>query len=444
MTRMFEAPREPRGARLYVCVCVCVCALLACGAIRAAAADWPGWRGAAVDGQSDEVPAELPAVKLLWSKPMSGECSAGIAAAEGYVVVCDSTDRHEEAKDAKDEKEEKEPKDARDQVKKDIYRCYDASSGKEAWTHTVTNAAKMDYGSAPRATPRIYRGKVYCIGAVGDMYCLDLKTGKVLWQKRYRDDFQGGKPPGWGYCAPAIIADGQVVILPRDLVALDPNNGKVLWTGNASGPNYSCPIAGLFGGVRQVIAYDANGVGGWDAKTGKRIWRLAVDTSKGYIVPTPVAVAGKLFLATSDQDSRIYAFDKEGKLIPTPQAENGDFAPEMATATLQGDLLLGVCEGLVCLDPGKKLKKCWIQEKEKAFYGLSHIVASKDRALVFGQDGTVVLVKAEPDKCTVLGRTKLCNTTWSHPALAGGKVYIRDAKQFYCHDLTTAGSAAAK
>jgi outer membrane protein assembly factor BamB len=401
-----------------------------------ASAGWPGWRGQAVDGQSDEVPAQMPTVKLLWSKPMGGLCSAGIAAAEGCVVVCDSDDRQEGKKDDKDDaKSEKLP------PKKDFYRCYDAVSGKEAWTHTVPNSAKMDYGSAPRATPRIYRGKVYCIGAVGDMYCLDLKTGKVLWQKKFSEDFQAGKPPNWGYSVPPIIADGQVVILPRDLVALDPNTGKVMWTGKATGPNYSCPIAGEFGGVRQVIAYDANGIGGWETKTGKRLWTLAVDTSKGYIVPTPVAVAGKLFLATSDQDARLYAFDKEGKLIPTPQAENGDFAPEMATATLQGDLLLGVCEGLVCLDPGKKLKKCWIHEKDKAFYGLSHVVASKDRALVFGQEGSMVLVKGEPDKCTILGRSKLCTTTWSHPALAGGKVYIRDAKQFYCYDLAPADGA---
>jgi outer membrane protein assembly factor BamB len=438
---------------MFVCafVCACLCALLAAGAAAAdgqdpASAGWPGWRGAAVDGHSDEVPAAMPAAKLLWSKPMAGECRAGVVAAEGYVVVCDSSNQQEEAKEGKEDKDAKDEKAAGGEPKKDFYRCYEAPSGKEAWTHAVRNTVeKMDYGAAPRATPRIYRGKVYCIGAVGDMYCLDLKTGKVLWQKKFSEDFQAGKPPYWGYSVSPIIVDGQVVIMPRNVVALDPNSGKVTWTGKATGPNYSTPIAGEFGGVRQVIAYDANGLGGWEVKTGKRLWTLAVDTNKGYIVPTPVALAGKLFLSTPDEDARIYAFDKEGKLIPKPLAESGEFNPEMATATLQGDLLLGICEGLVCLDPSKKLKKCWIQERERAFYGLGHIVASKDRALVFGQEGTMVLVKAEPDKCTVLGSVKLCKATpvWSHAALAGGKVYIRDPKQFYCYDLAPGDGATS-
>jgi len=372
---------------------------------------WPGWRGPTGDGVSDEIPAKMPAVRLLWKRPMAGPCSAGISAAEGHVVVADHA------------------------KKTDYYRCYGAAAGKEAWTFSVPNALEMDYGASPRATPAIRRGKVYCLGAAGDLHCLDLKTGKVIWEKDYKKDFGAGRLPTWGHCTAPLIVEDKLIVHPGDVVALDPATGKTVWRGKAYGPNYSSFAVGTFGGVKQLVGYDSRSLAAWDVKSGERIWELEVDNGKGYIVPAAVVLGEKLLVATEDEDARIYGFDKKGKLIEMPEAENEDLAPEMATPTMQGELILGICEGLVCLDPRSKLKTLWIEEDEDAFYGLSHIVAGRDRALVFGSNGTMVLVKATRKKCTILGTSKLCKDTWTHPALTGGKIYIRDEKFFYCYEL---------
>ena len=398
--------------------CIPLCLVWALPA-WAGPAGWPGWRGPTGDGVSDEVPQKMPAVRLVWKRPMAGRCSAGVSAAEGYVVVADHA------------------------KKTDHYRCYIAETGKEAWTFSVANAAKMDYGGSPRATPLIYRGKVYCVGAAGDVHCLGLKTGKAIWEKHYREDFGAGRLPVWGHCTAPVIVDGKLILHPGKVVALEAATGKTAWTGEASGPNYSTFVVGTFGGVKQLIGYDAKSLAAWDARTGQRVWELEADNSKGYIVPGVVVLGKKLLVATEDEDARLYGFDKKGKLIDKPEAENEDLAPEMATPTVQGDLVLGICEGLVCLDPANKLKTLWIHEKEDAFYGLSHIVSAKDRALVFGANGTMVLVKADRKKCTVLGKTKLCRNTWSHPALTGGRVYLRDEKLLYCYELKAGGAGKA-
>jgi outer membrane protein assembly factor BamB len=389
-----------------------VCAAWAAGAeTPPPSASWPAWRGANGDGQWQDVPTKMPAVKLLWKKPMAGPCSAGISAAEGFVVVADG-DSHN-----------------------DYYRAYDAETGKEAWTYTVPNGRNLDYNASPRATPAVHQGRVVCIGAFGDVHCLELKTGKCLWRKDYQKDFGAGKVPVWGHCTAPLIADGKLILHPGDVVALDPATGKLLWKADARGTNYSNFLAGTFGGVRQLIGYDASSLRAWDPRTGKRLWELEVDNTKGYIVPQPLAVGEKLLVTSEDEDTRLYGFDGNGKLIETPEGENEDLAPEIATPTLQGELVLGICEGLVCLDAANKLKKLWIQEKEDAFYGLSHIVAAKDRAIVFGENGTMVLLKADREQCTILGKAKLCQTTWTHPALANGRVYIRDEKFFYGYGL---------
>ena len=59
-------------------------------------------------------------------------------------------------------------------------------------------------------------------------------------------------------------------------------------------------------------------------------------------------------------------------------------------------------------------------------------------------DGTVcyparfqLLLAANPDEYTELGRLQVCGNTWSHPAYADGKLYVRDGRSLQCLDLTS-------
>ena len=379
------------------------------------AADWPCWRGPTRDGIYPKLPDTMPEFKLLWKKPMAGECAAGVVAAAGYVVVCDND------------------------TKADFYRCYHAATGKDAWTVRVPNTLEMDYGSGPRGTPVIHAGKFYAVGAAGDVRCLDLKSGKEIWTKHYKTDFGARDVPVWGHCTAPLLVDGKLILHPKDVVALDPDTGKTLWTGKAHGTNYSNFVAATFGGVRQVIGYDGQSLAAWALADGKRVWELEVDNSKGYVVPSPIVLGDKLLVASEDEDTRLYGFDEAGELIATPLAESDKLWPEMATPTRQGKLVLGISQGLVCLDPAAKLKACWIDEKNDAFFGLSHIVAASDRAMIFGENGHVALIQATPDQCTILGSTKITLNTWTHPAFLDNRMYLRDEKLFYCYEMVAPG-----
>jgi len=364
----------------------------------------------------------MPKFKLLWKQRMAGRCDAGLAAADGAVVAPDS-----------------------DGKRNDYYWCFDAATGKELWNAKVANGRSMDYSSAPRATPCIYKGKVVTIGALGDVHCYDLKTGKVVWEKSYRKDFgAGNEPPKWGYSVAPLIFDDKLILMPGDLVALDPNTGQTIWRAKTDGANYSAFTPAAVGSVREIIGYDANNVGGWDVAAGKPIWSLPVDNSKGYIVPSPVVFGQRLLLATESDKARLYKFAAGGAIDTMPLGENRDLCPEIATPTLQGGLVLGVSHGLICLDPNDELKRLWIQNKEDAFQGMAHIVATNDRAMVFGDRGEMVMIRATRDNCEILGRAKLCGgqekgaVVWSHPAIAAGVIFVRDEKYLYAWRMLSA------
>jgi len=386
--------------------------------------DWPAWRGPRGNGFSPEVPGRLPPKKLLWSRTVAGECHAPISVAGGYVVVAD----HGEGRD--------------------YWRCLEAADGTPAWTHEHPNAQKMEFCAAPRAAPLIHRGRVYCLNAVGELFSFELATGKVLWQKHLVRQYQA-KTPTWGFCCSPLVAGGKLIVNPGGtggpVAALDPATGEVLWTGEGEDLSYAGFIAGTFGGVEQVVGYDRETAGGWELKTGRRLWTFEVDNSYGYIVPSPVAVEGKLLLTSDQENARLVGFGPGGKIDAEPAAENEDLAPEIATPTVWGGLVLGASYGLVLLDPspagtGNGLKTLWIYDEEECVEGVCHVIASEDRALVMCEDGQLLLLAADRQSCKILDRVKLCEKTWVHPALARGRLYVRDKTRLYCYDMRAAAA----
>ncbi len=378
---------------------------------------WPQWRGPRGDGFSPEVPKTMPAKKLLWSQEVAGDCPAGLAVGEGVVVIGD----HEE-------------------MQRDIYRAFDAVKGTPLWTLEYPNTKEMEYGAAPKATPLIHKGKVYLLNAWGTLFCLTLKDGKEVWKKDLVEAFDAGEVPTWGYCSSPLLLDGLVVVNPggvgASVVALKPETGEVAWKGKGGPPNYSNFIVATFGGVKQVVGYDAMNCNGWDAKTGERLWDLPVESSGGYIVPTPLAVGDRLLLASSDEDTRLHGFEQGGKIKQEALCWSDEMYPEMSSPVVWGDkLVLGASEGLVCLDPADKLKLLWYDDSVSGLLGLVHFITGGDRALAFGDDGTAVLLQPDRKACKILGKEKLTGNTYAHPALAGGRLYCRDAKKLYCYDF---------
>jgi outer membrane protein assembly factor BamB len=67
----------------------------------------------------------------------------------------------------------------------DVVIGIDAATGKTRWKRVFAGAGRNG-GSGKRnvygCTPIAHQGKVYALGSCGALYCLDLASGKVLWQ----------------------------------------------------------------------------------------------------------------------------------------------------------------------------------------------------------------------------------------------------------------------
>ena len=378
---------------------------------------WTDWRGADRTAVVDSVPDRLPGqVKTLWRTELTGVGLSGIAATEKRVIVAD--------KDA--------------EKRNDIWRCLRAADGKQQWQVTYPAAGELDYGNSPRATPVIREGRVYLLGAFGDLHCVRLADGKVVWRMNMLSRF-GGKRPQWGTCAAPLIVDDKLIVNPggpeASLVALDRRTGRPVWQSPGREAAYASPIVATLGGVRQIVSYDTASLGGWDPATGKRLWELTPPVEGDFNVPTPVAVDGRLLVTSENNGTRLYAFGGDGRIKPKPVAQNDDLAPDTTTPVVMGGRVFANWDDLFCLDLAAGLRPVW-QASDEAYMDYATLIGGNGRLMVFTVDGQLLLVKADGPKHVLLDRRRLYREqdaeVWSHPALVGDRLYVRNDLDVRC------------
>lgn len=324
----------------------------------------------------------------------------------------------------------------------DLFRCLRTSDGTEAWSVRYAAPAGLDYGNSPRATPLIHDGRVYLFGAFGHLHAVELKTGKVLWQKDLKTEFHSAGRMSWGLCSSPLIADGQLIVNPggpdASLVALDAVTGEVRWKTPGEPAGYGSMIAGTFGGVHQIVGHDESTLGGWHVATGKRLWTMTPPRANDYNVPTPMAYRGDIVVATENNGARRYRFGPNGILDPKPIATFDELVPETTSPVIVGDRLFGVGHRtLYCLDLRKGLDLVWKADDE-AFDDHVSILASADRVLIATMTSELILLDSKADKFHSISRASALEDEtgmYSHPAVANKRLYLRGGDAVYCVPL---------
>lgn len=386
---------------------------------RSATLDWPDWRGPGRDGHVPRLPERLPGtVKFIWKKAAMIGGLAGLSVSDGKLIVAERDFGEEH----------------------DVYRCLDASTGDLIWTVQFPARGQLDYGQYPRATPVIRNGRAYLLGAFGHLRCVSLGDGKVIWARHLPSEFNA-ELPTWGMCSTPLLVDDLLIVNPgatnASVVALDRATGRTRWTSPGDAAAYASFIMGEFGGRKQIVGYDQHSLGGWDPKTGERLWRLVPPTEGDFNVPTPIAVDGKLFVATENNGARLYAFEATGKIIPVPVGEYADLSPDTSTPVIAEGRVFGAHLGLHCLDVRHNLRAVW-QRKNEKLGDYATIIADDKRVLVITLGGELILLSAGADDCAVLSRLRVFDDdveVYSHPALVGTRLFIRGGSSIACVDL---------
>jgi len=393
------------------------------------AADWPQWRGPNRDGISKETgllkewPKDGP--KLVWQLDDVGVGYGAVAVVGDRIYLTGNKDDQE------------------------FVAVRSAKDGKVIWSTPLGKVGpnQMQQYPAARTTPTVDGDRVYALGSDGDLACLDAVTGKVQWQKSLRKDF-GGKPGFWAYAESPLVDGDVVVVTPGNaeatLVALDKKTGETVWKAAVPGGDqaaYSSVIPVEAAGVKQYVQFLGKGVVGVDAKTGKFLWRFD-ETGKGPAnIPTPVAADGMVYTSAARMGGGLVKLVSAGGEVKAEKVyvERGLPMNIGGQVLLNGNLFGTSANGLVCVEFATGKVK-WTEKS----VGASSVLYADGRLYLHGEEGQVVMADASPEKYTERGRftppgrPKAVNPrekAWAYPALADGKLYIREHGTLWCYDV---------
>src|SRR5436190_18688631 len=144
----------------------------------------------------------------------------------------------------------------------EIVECLHAETGAAQWQFRYPTDFEDRYGynDGPRSSPVIDGGRVFTVGAQGQLHCLDLEDGRVIWKhdldKEYRvpQDFFGR--------ASTPLIEGALLIVSVGapggpcVVAFDRTTGRDVWrAGKEWGAGYASPIPAVIHGQRRVFVF---------------------------------------------------------------------------------------------------------------------------------------------------------------------------------------------
>jgi outer membrane protein assembly factor BamB len=415
--------------------------------------DWPQWMGPGRDevwretGILDKFPEGGPKVK--WRVSVHGGY-AGPAVAAGRVFVTDFVTDSGDSTRAGDPSK-------RSPIKgKERVLCLQSADGKLLWKHVYDCDYAISYPAGPRCTPTVDGDRVYTLGAMGDLFCLDVATGKVVWSLDFKKAY-GVKTPMWGFAGHPLVDGDKLICLVGGegsvVVAFDKATGKERWRAlSAKEPGYSSPGIIDSGGTRQLIVWHAEAVNGLDPETGKVWWSVPLALDFGMAIMAPRNAGDFLYAAGIDKKGVLLklAADKPAAEVAWRGTKDTAVYPVNSTPFIEGGYIFGVCteSQLRCvkLATGERIWETMAPTlgSKRGRSGTAFLVKNGDRFFLFNEGGYLIIARLSPKGYEEIGRSKLLEPTgaafgrdvvWSHPAFAERCIFARNDKEIVCVSL---------
>lgn len=429
----------------------------------ARADDWPQWMGPQRDGVwrekgiLQEFPSGGPQVR--WRAPVNnGYCGPAVVGDRIYMLDRKPGPRLE-----------RKPGDRTIPAAAGNERilCLDANTGSNVWERVYDCPYRIGYPAGPRATPVVSRGRVFTLGAMGDLLCLDAKNGKLVWEKHLLKDFELADPPTWGYAAHPLLDGERLICLVGGtnsaVVAFHKDTGKEIWRAlTAVEIGYAPPVILSSGGKRQLIVWHSDAIAGLEPETGKVLWTQKYPVEgkpqrPEVTIATPRISGDKLVLTTFYHGSQLLQVTNQPpgeRLVWDRHSSshsqfNAGLHTVMCTPIFKDGFIYGVCgDGqLRCLE-AQKGDRVW--ESDGAFGGKTGLFANafliehEDRVFIWNDQGELILARLTPKGFESISSAKLLETsentrgrdiTWCHPAFANRCAYMHNGKEFICVSL---------
>lgn len=384
---------------------------------------WTDFRGPNRDGHYEEKPilTDWPkeGLKQLWRQPVGGGY-ASFVVARGLAFTI------EQRRD------------------KEAVTAYELTTGREVWRFEYpAQFQEWMGGDGPRATPTWHDGRVYALGALGDLHCLDAASGKLIWKRNVLYDTKTSNLM-YGMATSPLMVDDKLIVSAgapmspqsKSIIAYHPATGEPLWQANDDKQAYTSPMLVTLAGRRQILAVSASHVMGLAPSDGRVLWAYPWTVQYENAIAQPVILGTNRFMISAGYGTGAAAVEvvPADKELQAGEIWRNKFLKNKFTSSVfYHGYVYGLDEDiLVCIDAATGERK-WKDGR----YGFGQILLASGHIVVLCGDGDLALVKANPEKHEELARfAAIKGKTWNHPAIADGKLLVRNSVEMACYEIS--------
>lgn len=410
--------------------------LLVVSAVTGWANDWPQWQGPNRDGKSAETglmqqwPEGGPKLRWTAKEVGLGYGSPSVVGDRMYLLGADDNGS--------------------------FVQCLDVSTGNERWQTPLGNSATetnylTKWGGGPRSSVTVDGDRLYVLSDLGDLACLSAADGKEIWKVNFVERY-GATIPKWGYAESPLVDGARVVCQPGGkayLAAFDKMTGAELLTcSELDDPvHYVSIIKHKVAAVDMYITSSRFGLRGFDAATGKLLWKNDDTGNPTAVIPTPVALGNRIYHSSNyNVGSVLVELTANGQGVA---AEKVWFSKEMQNHhggyIHLDNVIYGYSKGkgFMCQDLATGEPK-WI-ERDPGRNSSASVIFADGRLYYYGDnEGKCLLVKPSQEGLDIVSEFAIPEQTkfprgsgkvWTHPVIANGTLYLRDQELLFAFDI---------
>lgn len=293
-----------------------------------------------------------------------------------------------------------------------------------------------------RSTPTILGDLAYLFTGHGKITCLNLTSGKTIWEKDCQTDFDG-KNITWGYTESLLVDGDKVFVTPggktNNVMALNRMTGETIWScpGLGEVSAYCTPLLIKLPGRQLLVTHTFGNVLGIDASTGKFLWNFAHPNQWAVHPNTPIYHDGGLFVFSGyGQGGEKLKLSADGSSV-TKEWEIKSFDSRMGGAVLIDGYLFGSGDkdrSWQCVD-----WKTGELKYSSTELGKGVTIAANNKLIGYSERGELFMAEATPAAFKLISKTKVAlgsEQHWAHPVIFNGIMYLRHGNVLIAYKIS--------